>query len=191
MGAVAAAYPLVAQVDRLEGVAGALRDEKGGLAPGNLLASLLFLAAVFLVLWTAAWLFDRYYRRRSQGNPRRLLFTLCRAHGLRWSQWWLLRRIARYQQLEDPARLLIEPERLDPANLGPMFQAHRLAVQAIRARLFADLNEMSREHEHFGRGETMTGQASESPMPLFPAKPLPHLDVPPWRVPDKPPQQDR
>jgi hypothetical protein len=78
-------------------------------------------------------------RRRSFDRPGRLLFSMCRAHRLPWSQWWLLRRIARIQGLQDPVRLFVEPERLDPARLGPQFYSRQAQILAMRLRLFGEL----------------------------------------------------
>ena len=137
---------LMAQVNNLDGFVSALRDKKGRMESGEMLAGMLILVAILAAVWVLARILDLNHRKRSYVSPRGLLWSLSRAHRLRWSQWWLLSQIARHQGLSDPARLFLEPERLDPANLGPQFEPRRLQIQVLRARLFADLAEMSGQH---------------------------------------------
>jgi hypothetical protein len=173
---------LLAQVESLDQFVSALRDRKGRIDSGELFAGLVILAGVLAGIVILARIFDPHRRKQPYTSPGRLLFSLCKAHGLRWSQWWLLRQIARHQAMEDPARLFVEPERLDPANAGPLGAAKRDQIQALRARLFSDLAEITR-----APGGNMPAPEKGGPggaaMPLFPASAIPTLDVPDWLPP--------
>ncbi len=133
---------LLAQLDGLDSFVSALRDKKGRGDSSDIFTGLLILVVISVLVWLAARAFDWILRKRRHPSPRRLLWSLSRAHRLRWSQWWLLRQIAKQQKLEDPARLFLEPEWLDPATLGLEFATQRMQIQVLRARLFSDLAEM-------------------------------------------------
>jgi len=178
---------LLAQVESLDEFVSALRDRRGRMDSGELLVSLAILAGVLVAIGILARIFDRHRRKQPYTSPGRLLLSLCKAHGLHWSEWWLLRQIARHQELEDPARLFVEPERLDPANVGPFWAAKRGQIQTLRACLFSDLAELTSPPGGSLRGPGQGGPGG-APTPLFPAPAIPTLDLPPWLPPAGLPQ---
>ena len=178
MAVAALWFNLLAQVPNLDRFVSALRNRKGRTDSGEWIAGLLMWVAALVAVWVIARILERRSRRRSYSSPGRLLFSLCRAHGLRWSQWWLLRQIARQEKLEDPARLFLEPGLLDPARLGPPLAARRREILVLRARLFADLSEFGGLPEMAPAKGPNVAAARQSPMPLFPAATVPSLDLP-------------
>lgn len=82
-------------------------------------------------------LLDRRDRRQRRTNrPLQLFLTLCQAHRLKWPDRWLLWRVARCQRLRDPGRLFLEPERLDPQNVGPTLRLQGARLRLLREQLF-------------------------------------------------------
>ena len=97
---------------------------------------LLIVAAAASIIWLLNRL-SRDDRQQIRNNPRGLFRELCRAHGLSLTHRRLLDQLASYQQLADPARLFLEPERFEPARLGPVLEPHQARFAALRDRLFA------------------------------------------------------
>jgi len=98
-------------------------------------------AALFLVIVITAlgsWYSERKGKPRRCNSPKRLFWSLCRAHDLSWRDRWILWRLSRYQELDDPARLFLEPHRFDSPNLSFALQRHPARIASLRERLFAN-----------------------------------------------------
>ncbi len=65
-----------------------------------------------------------------------LFYGLCKVHGLDSGARRLLKRVVRFHRLGQPGRLFVEPKWLDPAKLGPSFQAQAADLERLRNRLF-------------------------------------------------------
>jgi hypothetical protein len=78
-------------------------------------------------------------RREKQAfnSPRALFNELCKAHGLDLASRQLLRRLARAADIRQPARMFVEPQRFEPTNLPSDLRAQWPAIEALRAKLFA------------------------------------------------------
>ena len=107
----------------------------GGIALDRLLIGLLILGCIAL----SAWLFAMYYNWRennASNSPSNLFKQLCRAHKLDFRCCRLLRMLARWQKLPHPGRLFLEPERFDPANVGPSLKQHQATLLKLRDHIF-------------------------------------------------------
>ena len=159
---------LLAQQSPLDNFAREFQGRETRLNSGYLTTGLVILLGMVLAVWLLSLVLDRYGGRRPVDSSLALFLALCRAHGLRWPEWWLLWQVARDHQLKDPARLFLEPERLDPANLGPVLRLRSEQLEAIRGRLFA--------------GER--GEGSQHPEPTHGspagASPSPRTEDPSW-----------
>ena len=159
---------LLAQQSPLDNFAREFQGRETRLNSGYLTTGLVILLGMVLAVWLLSLVLDRYGGRRPVDSSLALFLALCRAHRLRWSEWWLLWQVARDHQLKDPARLFLEPERLDPANLGPVLRLKSEQLESIRGRLFAGA----------------TGDGSQSPEPTDRnaerTSPPPRAEDPPW-----------
>ncbi|MHC4399693.1 MAG: hypothetical protein ACYTG0_08440 [Planctomycetota bacterium] len=129
---------------------------------GYLVTGLVVLVGIVVAVWFLAKLWERYEGCAPQNSPRKLFFSLCRAHRLRWSEWWLLWRVARDQKLDSPARLFLEPERLDPASLSPFLRLRAPQLAAIRSRLFAGLSIGNATQPPPAKGDEQAANAPKS-----------------------------
>lgn len=174
---------LLAEQSRLESL-GRGFQHGSGVSAGNIVLSVLTLVGIVLAVWAAAY-WHAHRERLPWCNDAATLFrSLCRAHALRWGDQWLLWRVARYQRLDDPARMFLEPQRLDPANLGSVFRVQAARLVAIRERLFAGLSQeepkKAKPPEPAARDASPRPAAAQPSSPLFPTCPTPTLDVQPW-----------
>jgi hypothetical protein len=157
------------------------------------LAHVLLGAAVLLGVIIAASAISSVLKSRDPyrivNSPLRLFWELCRAHKLRWRECWWLWRLARAERLRDPARLFLEPERFDPAQLGPALARRQRELTSIRNRLFADVVRKTPVEPEAGSPPPRTntnvpipasGEAAATP--LLPPSGVPTLDLPPWNV---------
>jgi hypothetical protein len=96
-----------------------------------IVATLVIAALIFLARVIA--------RREKQifSSPRALFRELCKAHNLDLANRRLLRRIARAAGLRQPARLFLEPQRFEPTTLPQALRSQWPAIEALRAKLFA------------------------------------------------------
>jgi hypothetical protein len=96
-----------------------------------IVAALLIAALAFLARVVA--------RREKQtfSSPRALFRELCKAHDLDLASRRLLRRLARAAAIRQPARLFLEPQRFEPTALSADLRAQWPAIEALRAKLFA------------------------------------------------------
>lgn len=166
---------LLAQRSRLEGLSRGFKGQR--INTGDIVTGLLVLAGIVVVVWALSYLLTLQERRRSYTSPGRLFFSLCKAHRLRWPQWWLLWRVARSQRLRDPARLFLEPERLEPSNLGSSLQMRAAQLKELRERLFAE-PEQQQDEQDLAPPETPDSRRAGTPLAPVPSTPA--LDIPPW-----------
>jgi len=175
---------LLAQQSRLESLGSGFRKSGRRIDSGDVLVGIVIFAGVMLGLWLLAYFLAPQKRRWRGNSPLRLFCTLCKAHDLRWVEWWLLWRVARQQRLQDPVRLFLDPERLDPAALGPGLQTQAERVSSIRARLFADLpNDPKPPLSAQEAASSPTPRAKREKSPLFAPLGNPTLDLPLWSSP--------
>jgi hypothetical protein len=119
-------------------MADGFREKPAEVNWSGMLVGLAAATAVLMVWWVAArWLPEGH--RRPAGGPRRLFFTLCRAHGLTWREYWLVWRVARRQKLDQPAKLFLEPERWRPERLEGFEPNHLASLRRLQDRLFAGM----------------------------------------------------
>ena len=179
-------YTLTAQRSRLDEVSSVLRNRPSQIDTQYVLSGLLVLTAIVLGLWLLSQLLARQERRKSYNSAWMMFFSLCKAHGLSWSDRWLLWRLARHQRLRDPARLFLEPERLADDNLSPALRLRLAQWEALRGRLFADLEGTPGGASGARRppGDAPQQQPAAGAASLtFPIADKPVLDVPPWAPP--------
>ena len=131
---------LLAQVDPVERLANAFRERQVRMDSGDVVIAVLLLLGLVVALWLLSRLPSRRTRGASPSRPLVLLLSLCRAHKLAWSECWLLWRVARHHGLDDPARLFVEPERFDPAEVGPVLRLRAEELGALGRRLFGNLS---------------------------------------------------
>jgi len=133
-------FLLLAQDTRLEGFTrGFRRRQQTPVELGDVMLGLAIVVAFVATLCLLSRLIERRQRAGPTNSRLGLFFSLCKAHGLAWSEWRLLWRLARHHRLRDPARLFLEPERFEPANLGPALRPQAAHIEAIGKRLFAGL----------------------------------------------------
>jgi hypothetical protein len=183
---------LLAEPSRLETL-GRGFQHGSGVSRGNIVLGVFVLVGIVLAVWAAAYWHTHRDRLPWCNDAAKLFWSLCRAHALRWGDRWLLWRVARYQRLDDPARMFLEPQRLDPANLGAVFRTQSARLGAIRARLFAGLSQEEPKKakprepadrdtspQPVARDASPRTAAAQPSSPLLPTCPTPSLDVPPW-----------
>lgn len=136
---------LLAAQSRLDSLSSGFRGRRARLETDDIVTGLLIFSGIALAVWGLSLFLRLQERRRGYPRPLRLFLSLCRAHRLRPSEWWLLWRVARAQRLRDPARLFLEPERLQPADLGQRLAARADQLAQIRDRLFAQLDQQPQD----------------------------------------------
>jgi hypothetical protein len=129
----------LAEGNPFKGLSGGFKPGENQQGPDSVILVLVGLLAFVVLLWLVARIAERRRERGPSNSPLLLFFSLCRAHGLSWSEGYLLWRVARRHRLEDPARVFLEPERLDPAGIGPAGKSRARRLQALKDRLFAGL----------------------------------------------------
>jgi hypothetical protein len=117
----------------------ARRPFRGVNMPWVVFGSLAVAAIVALWLFTRWWLGEGLARRRN--SPRALFTELCRAHALASSERQLLLALADAHQLAQPGELFVNPSHFEESRLTPMLFPRRTELLALRARLFAGLEE--------------------------------------------------
>lgn len=189
---------LFAQQSPLDNFAREFQGRQTRINSGYLTTGLVVLVAMVLAVWLLSVVLDRYGGRRPMDSSLALFLALCKAHRLRWSEWWLLWRVAREQQLRDPARLFLEPTRLDPANLGPIFRLRSGQLEAIRERLFAGATEEGSESREPAEPRAVAAPPAQaedrgwSPLPGVPGAASKRSGWPPSTAPgDLPPTASR
>lgn len=108
----------------------------GGFADSS---NLLFLCAGLLVALSAlvALRFVRGRNRSDVNSPQRLFRELCAAHELGSADRQLLYKLAQHHGLKHPATLFVDSRLWDQQALGQPGRDKSQALQALRARLFA------------------------------------------------------
>lgn len=162
---------LLAQGGRLDGLRKGFEGRRFDF--GDVLTAVLILGGIGLAVWVLSYLLSLRERRRGYSSPLGLFLSLCKAHRLRWSQRWLLWRLARSQRLRDPALLFVEPERFQPASLGPTLRSRSDELAQLRGRLFAEPKQQSPR-----RPPAADSSLAGTPLPPVPSPPA--LDVSPW-----------
>ena len=132
---------LLANLTRSEGLAHAFRARRDWIVAGDIIIGIFIIAGVLAVIWGLYRFFAYRGRERPCDKPIRLFRSLCSVHSLGFTDTWLLWRVTRYQKLRDPARIFLEPERLNPVNLGKRFRRNTAVLRGIRARIFAGLTD--------------------------------------------------
>jgi len=172
----ALAQALPAQETRWESLSRGFRSQ-----PVDQRQLLWFLAAMGLLIGLLALLAHVVNNQSSRGycGPRRLFWSLCRAHKLSISDRWAMWLVARTRGLRDPARLFLEPELLDPAQLPPRFRVQAARFDALRKRLFVWDDQPERRPGAGGAAQS-DAQADQpaGPGPLAPQIPPPQLHLP-------------
>ena len=130
---------LLARQSPLDNFAREFQGRQTRLESGYLTTGLLIMLGIVAVVWLLSKVMDRLEGRQPVDSSLMLFLALCKAHRLRWSEWWLLWLVARDQKLKEPARLFLEPERLDPVNLGPVLRLRAAQLEVVSGRLFAGL----------------------------------------------------
>jgi len=133
---------LLAASSRLDNLSSGFRGRRAHIEPKDYVTGVLLLTAIVLVVWLLSYMMTLQERRQTYKSPGRLFLSLCRAHRLRWAQRWLLWRAARAQRLRNPAQMFLEPERFEPAKLGPSLRARQDEFQQLRNKLFLDLDDL-------------------------------------------------
>jgi len=132
---------LLAASSHLDSLSSGFRGRRTHIEPKDYATGVLVLTALVLVVWFLSYMMTLQERRKTYRSPGRLFLALCREHRLRWPQRWLLWRAARAQRLRNPAQIFLEPERFEPAKLGPSLRARQDEFQRLRDKLFVDLDE--------------------------------------------------
>lgn len=173
---------LLAELEPVERLTSGFRERQIQMDSGDVMTALLIFSGIAVALWILSRIQYYHTSQASYHSPLMLLLSLCKAHRLAWSQRWLLWRVARQQGLQDPARLFVEPERLDPANVGPVLRLRASQLEAIRRRVFGEVpDEEAVPAGTAGREAGSHPAAPDAfPFPLFPTPASPALDVPPW-----------
>lgn len=113
------------------------REKRESFEPTDLLWWVFVAALVIAAFGVVASVLAKQDKRRLYNSPKALFLDLCKAHELDRANRALLKQMAHAQKLNVPARLFLEPDRFDPALLGPEMRSQREAVAALRNRLFA------------------------------------------------------
>jgi hypothetical protein len=113
------------------------REKRESFNPSDLLWWLFVAAAVIAVFVVVASILAKQDKHRLFNSPRALFNALCKAHNLDRGSRMLLKQLAQAQQLTVPARMFLEPDRFDPALLGPELRHYRDTVIQLRNKLFA------------------------------------------------------
>lgn len=181
---------LFARRSALDNFAREFQGRETRLESGYLTTGLLVILGIVAAVWVLMQVVDRLDGRRSVDSSLMLFLALCRAHRLRWSEWWLLWLVARDQKLKEPARLFLEPELLDPANLGPVLRLKAAQLEGVSGRLFAgvpDKETPRADPSGFAAGgdgilPASSGSTGDTPVPSDsqrPVLPTSHPPVPP------------
>jgi hypothetical protein len=133
-------HVLMAQANPFKGLSGGFKPGENQQGVGSVIVVLAVILAFLVILGFLARFADRRHKRAPSNSPLLLFIALCRAHRLSWSDRLLLWRVARWHRLKHPGRLFLEPDRLDPANLGPDLRRKGHRLQAIQDRLFVGLS---------------------------------------------------
>lgn len=172
MLATFADHVLLAQESRWESLARGFRAQ-----PADPQQLLWFLATIGVLIALLALLAHWSNRQsgRSYFGPRRLFWTLCRAHRLSIADCWWLWLLSRGRRLRDPARLFLEAELLDPSDLPAKFRVQAARFEGLRKRLFVWEEPPASKR----RARLLREQAERppGPGPLPPPVPPPRLEL--------------
>ena len=166
---------VLAEGSRLEGLSREFRGRRSRFDTQDIVIALMVVAAIAVAIFLVSYYLNLQERRRGSVRPLRLFLSLCQAHRLRWSERWLLWRVSRIQRLRDPARLFIEPQRLQPANLGRSLRARQAQFDDIRGRLFGQLQQDWEESESEA-AQTLHRLARGTLLSAAPPNRVPDLD---------------
>ncbi len=177
----------LAQGGRLEDWSREFRGNRSHWDSHDVAKGLLLLAGCIVVVWALSYVLTFKERHPSFSSPAGLFLTLCHAHHLPWADRWLLWRVTRAQGLQDPARLFLEPQRLEPNNLGPLFRLKADRLRCLRALLFAHPESPSSpEPVETKQPEKQSAKRPAAPplrTPLPPKTDSPTLDIRPFADP--------
>ncbi len=148
---------------------------RGTAGHDDVLLSLLIVTALLAGMWAMSRLVGMR-QRRVYNSPWKLFRALCKAHHLKWSEIWLLWRVARSQHLRDPGRLFLEGELWEEKRLGRGFTPGSQRLNALRERILGTSASIANSEPL----ATSTAAPASAVPPLFPNRPKPTLDVPPW-----------
>ena len=104
---------------------------------GQMLVWLLVAAAVIGVVCVVLAVANHLARRWRYNSHPALFYKLCKIHGLDPGKRRLLKRGERFHRLAQPGRVFVEPQWLDPTNLGASFREQAAELVAIRKGVFS------------------------------------------------------
>ncbi len=116
-----------------------IRGDHAKLGASDVLVVLAIVAIVVAGIWVLTRLIARQDRDRRYHNPRALFRELCRTHQLNTKERRFLRQVATYQRLKQPALLFVQPDRLQPSELGRHQRAQKALLKTLRKQLFGDV----------------------------------------------------
>jgi hypothetical protein len=128
---------LFAEADHWREMGRDFRVDHDKLDPTLIIASVIVLVTVVLFLWFLHRLMNRQEGKRAYNSPRQLFRSLCRLHELSGAERRALTYLSRGDQ---PAILFLSPDRFDAAINATGSATQRRMLEALRAKLFADLN---------------------------------------------------
>ncbi len=127
-------------VDRLANrMADGFRGDRARTESGQLLTILIGMIVVVAVVWILSSWTDRRRRVAAYRSPRRLFWSLAKAHRLAWRDAWLLWRLARWHGLAAPARVFLNPEWFEVEGLSRSLERREARLESLRKRLFSGL----------------------------------------------------
>jgi hypothetical protein len=102
----------------------------------QMLVWLLIAGVVIAVVSVVLVVANRIARRWRYNSHPALFYRLCKIHGMDSASRRLLKRVVRFHRLRHPGRLFVEPNWLDPANLGTAFRPYATELERLRNALF-------------------------------------------------------
>lgn len=126
---------LLAESSRFMSLGRKFRRGNAPLEIGDVVITLLAVAAIGLIAW-GLYHWVAIQQRRVSNSPGRLFRELCQAHRLNWTNRRLLTQLASWRGIEHPARLFLEPEWFDSSTLSPALEPEREGIERLRDQIF-------------------------------------------------------
>lgn len=133
---------LFAQAENWREMGRDFRVDHAKLDPTLIIVSVIVLVAVVTFLIALHRLMNRQEGSRQYNSPKQLFRSLCKLHELTSAERRLLSQVARTHQLAPPGLMFLAPEKLD-ATIAAASTAQRKPLEALRAKLFSDLDRQS------------------------------------------------